>query len=244
MENRNNKLPVQNIEIKKACLDQETTQVTKSEIIRGTLIIGGIFILLYFLARSVGFEDIQGKVAEAGVWGPIILISLKAITLIVAPIGGAPLLPVAGILFGFTKGFTYVLIGDIIGSTVSFYLSRIFGRKIIQYFVFKPGMKIVNNILCYLETTKGLFYASIVFFAIPEAINYAAGLTKVPFWKFLLITTALSIPFKMLLVAFGEIIINQISTVTFIAVGAGGLLFALLGSWWFFKQSKESVSSI
>lgn len=94
---------------------------------------------IYLFARFLGVDELRERIAAAGIWGPLIVILLKASTLVIAPLGGSPLYPIAGAAFGFWRGFIYTFLGDLLGTTIAFYISRVFGRKIVQILCYKAG---------------------------------------------------------------------------------------------------------
>ncbi|TSD02929.1 MAG: hypothetical protein Greene071436_375 [Parcubacteria group bacterium Greene0714_36] len=196
---------------------------------------------IYLFAKFLGVDEMRERIATAGIWGPFIIILLKASTLVVAPLGGAPLYPIAGAAFGFWKGFIYTFIGDLLGTAVAFFISRIFGRKIVQYFVTKPGMKIVDIILNYLGTPRGLIHARLVFFSFPEGVTYAAGLTAMPFWKFLVLLVPIGIGPAALLVAFGHLFSLYITAHPFLVALGYLLIIAIMvgGGYWFYHKAKK-----
>ena len=163
-------------------MHEEAHKISKSEILRNVFILILAVAAIYGFSIFLGIENIRDRVEDAGIFGPLFLIVLKALTLIIAPLSGTPLYPISGALFGFTKGFIYMTIGDILGTSVSFYISRIFGRKVAEYFVTKYGMKAVDDALKHLGTKKGMLRARLIFFGFQEAVAYAAGLTTISFW--------------------------------------------------------------
>lgn len=142
--------------------------------------------VLYAALVLVGSDDITAQVEAAGVWGPALLILAKIATLVFAPLGGSPLYLIAGILFGPVYGFVYIFIGDMVGAALCFYISRIFGRPIVGRLVLRHGMRMIDRVLAYLETRRGLIEARILFFAFPEVLGYALGLTNIAFTRFFL----------------------------------------------------------
>ncbi|MDP3987475.1 MAG: VTT domain-containing protein, partial [Nanoarchaeota archaeon] len=164
---------------------KKAIDVSKGEILKNILWIIVILAILYTSIRFVGTDNLNEKVEAAGIFGPLILIFLKASTLVFAPLGGLPLYLAAGALFGVFKGVSYILIGDFIGFTASFHISRIFGRKVVTHFMSKHGMKAVNDVITHMGTTKGLVQSCFVFIGFPEAVSYGAGLTKVNYLKFI-----------------------------------------------------------
>jgi len=145
--------------------------------------------LIYVSISYLGISDIREKVEGLGAWGPLVLILAKASTLVFAPLGGAPLYPVAGALFGTLNGFVYVMVGDALGSTVCFFISRKCGRRVVHRFVTDSGMPIVERLLGHMGTVRGFIETRLFFIGLPEAVSYAAGLTRLPFKTFIIINT-------------------------------------------------------
>ena len=197
---------------------------------------------IYLFARFLGVDEMRERISAAGVWGPSVIILLKASTLVIAPLGGSPLYPIAGVAFGFWKGFIYTFIGDLLGTAVAFHISRIFGRKIVQYFMTKPGMKIIDIILGYLGTPRGLIHARLVFFSFPEGVTYAAGLTAMPFWKFLVLLIPIGIWPAALLVAFGHLLSSYITAHPLLVAWGYLLIIGVMagGGYWFYHKAKNN----
>ena len=153
--------------------------------------IAGLGIVLAIIAIAFHFFDfaaVTEAVAHAGFWAPLLFILAKASTLVFAPLSGAPLYPLAGAVFGFWQGALYLIIGDFVGSIISFYISRLFGRRVVERFA-RGNVPLIDKVLRVMETTKGFLVARICFIAFPEAVTYAAGLTRIPFLAFIIIST-------------------------------------------------------
>lgn len=195
-----------------------------------TLLALMMLVLWYF-----DIEKIQVFVAKAGVWGPLVFILAKASTIVVAPISGSAIYPLAGAIFGFWKGFIYIFIGDALGSTIAFYISRLLGKKVTERFLGGGDFKYIGYIFEYLNSWRGLIEARIFFAALPEAVAYAAGLSKLPFWKFFVVQTTISIAPIAILVYFGSllqisdnpIVVGFILVLGTVVMLIGGSLFGL-----------------
>lgn len=118
--------------------------IERREFIQSIVWLVLIFVAISGTAWVIGFDGIKEKVASAGIFGPVLVVVAKASTLVFAPLGGLPIYPIAGVLFGFTKGFFLTLIGDMLGATISFYISRWFGRTVVQYLLSKPGLQVAE----------------------------------------------------------------------------------------------------
>lgn len=134
----------------------------------------------------VDVETMKEHIANAGVWAPLLFILLKASTVIVAPLSGGPLYPVVGLLFGFWPGIAYVALGDLLGMTGAFIISRRLGFPVVRKIIKKDEHGMLSKIVRHVGTTKGFIHMCITCFALPELVAYGAGLSKLPYWKFIL----------------------------------------------------------
>lgn len=168
-----------------------------------------IVVVLFFLSlQLIRSGDLDIFVTKAGIFAPIILLLLKMTTLIVAPLGGSPLYIIAGALFGGFKGFLLTLSGDILGSAVCFFLSRRYGERVLSTFVGSQNKDRVVGAVSLLGNTSSIVKARLAFISIPELLSYAAGLSRVSFWKFMLINALFYIPVDLTLVVLGSQIAN------------------------------------
>jgi len=146
------------------------------------LITMAVMAAVILLRREVGGYLLQFArwVDGLGVWGPVVFILGYAVAA-VAFIPGSLLTLAAGIIFGLAKGTVYTLIGATLGASLAFLVARYVARgrierriegnarfAAIDRAVGREGFKIV-----------ALLRLSPIF---PfNVLNYALGLTKVPF---------------------------------------------------------------
>ncbi len=147
--------------------------------------LGATLLIIFALSRFIDLSAVSEWVAQAGVWGPLLFIGLKISTIVIAPLSGSPLYPLVGLIFGFWPGLLYVLIGDTIGYTTNFFLSRIFGQKLVDRFISQKEQGLLAKIVRHIGTPKGFFQACLTMFAMPEFLCYAAGLTKLRYIHFI-----------------------------------------------------------
>ena len=150
-----------------------------------SIIIIGILALLSFGSFFIDLDSLRQAIADAGPYAPILYILIKASTVIFAPLSGTPLYIFSAPLFGFWNALAYSLTGDLIGAVVTFYISRFFGRPVVQYFAGKKNMPHIEDALELMATTKGFLTMRIAALSMPEIASYAAGLTKINFWFFI-----------------------------------------------------------
>ncbi len=156
-----------------------------------SIIIIGILAILSFGSLFIDLNTLREAIASAGPLAPILYILVKASTVIFAPLSGTALYIFSAPLFGFWNALLYSFTGDLIGSVVTFYISRLFGRPVVEYFAGKKNMPHIEDALELMATTKGFLTMRLAAISMPEIASYAAGLTKINFWFFISIHMAI-----------------------------------------------------
>src|SRR3989344_7774415 len=127
---------------------------------QGNYLVAGITLLvIILLAVLIDVSSLKVWVERAGVWGPLVFILLKISTIVFAPLSGSPLYPLVGLLFGFWPGILYVVLGDFLSYTISFWISRIFGRKFVHKLMSGKEEGMVARIVDHIGDAKGFFQA-------------------------------------------------------------------------------------
>ncbi len=164
-----------------------------------------LFVLSFWLLRN---GELQSVVESLGFWAPFLVILLKMSTLIIAPLGGTPIYVLSGAVFGPTSGFVIVMIGDILGSSVCFFISRKYGERVLKKFVGENNLESVLKTVNIISTTKSFIKARLGFVSMPELLSYAAGLSKINFGTFTLINSLFYVPVVFLYVFFGSALVE------------------------------------
>ena len=143
---------------------------------------------------------------------------------------------IAGALFGVYEGFAIVFFGDVVGSAICFMISRRFGEGVMKFFIGKSYFGYVSKVLKLLENTKSFIKARLAFIGLPEIFAYAAGISNVNFWKFLIIHSLFFIPVDIAFILLGSSIAELSASHTLIyflvfAVIAFGGILALFGDY-------------
>ena len=197
----------------------------------------GVVVIAYF----VNLSSVKIWVEQAGAWGPLIFILLKISTLVIAPLSGSPLYPLVGLLFGFWPGVLYVLIGDVLGYTATFFISRFFGRKLVNKFISDKEEGILTKVISHASTPKGFFHACLTLVAMPELLSYGAGLTKLSYLPFIAILTPITAIGSTSFVFIGSIL-NPDNQSVLIGFGlpAIGVVAMIIGGTLFAKSVKNN----
>ena len=155
---------------------------------RNLLIALFIFIVIFLLSGKIPPEAVQNFIKDWGILAPIPLIVLSLITYIFAPLSSIPVV-IAGFYIYGPKSILFVSIAVWISYVTNFWISRRLGLRYVKFFVGDEQIVKLNTF-----TLKygyiSLFVTRAFIAAIPhELISYALGLTKMNFYKYMIIST-------------------------------------------------------
>lgn len=187
--------------------DKRVKFLRRSIKVLGVIVLLAVAVLTFLGYRNHIFDSAQNFnqfIKGLGMWGPIAFISIQVVQIVV-PVLPAPVCCLAGVVsYGPWIGFLYNYIGITIGSCFAFGISRKYGfvlaRSIVSEDTFEKYTKWLDH-----EEKKfnKLFAIAILLPAAPDDfLCYLAGLTKMPFKKFLLIIL-LGKPLSLLSYSFG-----------------------------------------
>ena len=180
----------------------------KRKVLRTFLLAMVLFLVLYLIrvtdARYL-LRVILERIDGLGPWKPFWFI----LTYIVACLTFFPgfiLTMGGGILFGVIKGTFYVSIGATIGAGAGFLVSRYLAREwVIRKFAGNPKFRAIDDAVA-ADGWKivSLVRLSPVFPFIP--MNFVFGLTRIPFWQFVVTTWFSILPVSSLFVYLGTLL--------------------------------------
>ncbi|ACK65039.1 SNARE associated Golgi protein [Rippkaea orientalis PCC 8801] len=156
--------------------------------IRQTLPLIAIFFLVILAIWSInyfGIQRLRANLAYLGIWGPLGLFTLRFLSVVIPALPGTAYSLLAGALFGFNKGLLVICLADFASCTLSFYLSRQYGRDFIERLVGHRFMSQVDHLSKqHLESNFFLMSAFLMtgFF---DFVSYGVGLTKTSWMVFL-----------------------------------------------------------
>lgn len=206
--------------------------------------IGITILIIAVLSFFIDIEMMKVWVTNAGVWAPLAFIVLKIMTIVIAPLSGGPLYLLVGILFGFWPGILYVAIGDFIGYTINFFLSRALGRKYVEKMLSGREESILSKIIEHVGTPKGFFQAFLTAFISPELLSYAAGLSKLKYRYFISILWTGYLIVSSILVLLGSTF-SKFSDMILVSLGiplvAGVCIY--VGASWFMDSIKNEENN-
>lgn len=141
-----------------------------------------------------GATKMRTWIEGAGAWAPLVYIGLKAATYVVAPLSGTPVKLAGGALFGFWDGALYVLVGDMLGASLNFWIARLFRDKGITRLAGKKAIKQIDELTDHVGGWRALLAARLFLSSLYDFISYAAGISKLPFKQFFVVSLLAGIP--------------------------------------------------
>lgn len=199
------------------------------------VVVAALFIFSFKLLRN---GELQTVLENLGFWAPFLVVVLKMSTLIIAPLGGTPIYVLSGAVFGPTLGFILVMIGDIFGSSVCFFISRRYGERVLKTFVGESNVEKVLQTVNIISTTKSFTKARLGFVSMPELLSYAAGLSKIKFSTFTLINSLFYVPTVFLYVFFGAALV-ELSVKYFFILPSILIIFSISGFLLLYKDYEK-----
>ena len=165
-------------------------------------------------------ERLAVLVARAGIWGPVVIVTLMAVAVVASPIPSAPIALAAGAAYGHLWGTVQVVIGAELGALIAFSLARILGHDALRR-VF--GDRVDAGLLgSQTALTATVFASRLMPFVSFDMINYAAGLSQLHAWRFALATLAGIVPASFLLAHLGgEAASGDLGRATWAVLGLG-----------------------
>ena len=177
-------------------------------------------------------DRLQAWIDAAGIFGPLLVVTLMGLAIVASPLPSAPIALAAGAAYGHTFGTILVVLGAEIGAIAAFLLARRLGRPFVERHFGRnvaPGFLGSQNTLTFV-----VFASRLLPFLSFDLISYAAGLSALHLWRFALATLAGIIPASFLLAHLGSAAMTgDARTATWTALALGGatalsMLFALL----------------
>lgn len=148
--------------------------------------------VIYFTQYYATPEQLEGFISKLGPWGVMAYIVAVMLANVAAPISASPFLFLGFSFYGTNAVWLFAL-GNIMAMAVNFYISRKFGRVLLQRLVGKSGMSKIDE----LSQDYGLFALFIVrmfFSGISDLASYAFGLGPIKFRPYMIVSIIGSLP--------------------------------------------------
>jgi uncharacterized membrane protein YdjX (TVP38/TMEM64 family) len=165
-------------------------------------------------------ERLEGLVARAGLWGPVLIVTLMTVAVLASPIPSAPIALAARAAYGHLWGAVQIVIGAELGALIAFGMARALGHDVLRR-VF--GDRVDAGLLgSQSALTAAVFASRLLPFVSFDMISYAARLSRLHAGRFALATLAGIVPASFLLAHFGgEAVSGGLGRATRAVLGLG-----------------------
>ena len=168
-------------------------------------------LVFHWLGFGGRIPNLKVWVKSYGPWGPFVFILLYIVAT-VAALPASALTIAAGALFGSFWGIVYVTIAATPGAAICFLIARHFGRSAFARWLY--GKKRLERLDRLIEA-HGAMVVSITRL-VPifptNVLNYAFGLTRVPFSTFVIFTLICMVPGNLLFVVATDAVVTALQT--------------------------------
>lgn len=166
-------------------------------------------ILLYRFVSGLGIvglladiDRLMESISSSGRVGPLMIIALMMLAIVFNPLPSAPIALASGALYGHAWGTVYVIAGALLGAVTAFSITRHTGYYYVQRLASRSGLPggryaTQDALMMY------VFISRLIPFISFDLVSYAAGLTTLTFWRFVVATFFGLIPASFLLAHFG-----------------------------------------
>lgn len=178
-----------------------------SDILKIDLLIIFVFVVLvvilsWWSPKLPSREVFDQLILKYGTIGPLVIIVLVILEVVIAPAPGNIIPLVAGAIYGIFFGTIFTWIGNVIGSSMAFWIARKLGRPIVKKIISEQRIRHFDN---FLHRNKFLVWIVYILPIFPvDLISYAIGFSTMKFRRFLLIIAIGFIPYLLILNFFGR----------------------------------------
>lgn len=167
------------------------------------LLLAMVGIVLTFVESIFGSpQQAADRIRQMGAWGPIVIVIVIILEVIIAPVPGVIAAVASGYAFGVWWGTLYSYLGNVIGTAIAFFLSRRYGRPLVERFVSRRKVELYD---CFVrERGKVLLWFIFLFPFFPaDIVSFVTGLSDIKAKDFLFIVAVAYLPNMYLLNKFG-----------------------------------------
>lgn len=161
------------------------------------VVVGALFILAQFVDVATYVDDVRARLAEFGVWGPVVFVLAYALATAVG-VPGTPLTIMCALVFDTLTAFVTMTAGTTLAATLGFFTSRYLARDAVERLL--DGRKRIQRLRENVVRTPVLTILGMRLMpAFPFAVvNYSLGLSRISYWKYIGISQLAMVPMNLL----------------------------------------------
>ena len=147
--------------------------------------IGLLVAIAVWGVHHFGLERIRANIEQLGIWAPLGIFVLRFTSVVIPALPGTAYSALAGGLLGFTKGVMVISLADFASCSLSFFLSRQYGRGLVQKLVGERFMNRVDSLSQQHLDRNFFLMTAFLMTGFFDFVCYGVGLTKTLWIRFL-----------------------------------------------------------
>lgn len=195
-------------------------------------------------------EYIKNWLLSFGKLSIIVFILLQILQVVVFFIPGEIVQAAGGFVYGTMMGTILSFVGILIGSVITFYITRRYGLKVLKRIMKDESYKKLLNILNRPQNNLILFILYLIPGIPKDTLGFVAGVTKITLLEFIVLSMVGRIPGIFLMNYIGSSISSHSYIKSFLILGIATVLF-IIGIWkkdgildYFSKNKKEGLEKV
>ncbi len=177
------------------------------------MLAAGIAILVFALLAiavlritnsSLTPSSIRSSLGQLGVWGPLALVVALASVLVVPVVPASAFQIAAGLAFGPLLGLGCVLVADIAGASIGFWLARWWGKSLLRPHLSPAAQARVADLASRLSW-QGVILLRLLPGPVYPVVSFAAGYSPLNYIRFIVASVIGVLPGLVLLVLAGDL---------------------------------------
>ena len=192
-----------------------------------------ILITIFYLLKPIKYylnhiDEFKLLINKYGIFSSFIIFLLQILQVIIAVIPGDAVNLLSGYVLGPWLGFIVSFLGIMCGSFIAFYLSRRWGRSLIEKLVKKEKLDNIFNKINPKMTSFSLLILCSIPFMPRDILVYAIGLTPIKPKRFFIIYGISRFPLILLMSFSGNaILFNSKLTIVLITILLSGIILSI-----------------
>lgn len=194
----------------------------------------------FILLPTITSQEFKQFTESLGVFGYLIIIGYVVLSHVFAPVAGTPGVALGVTIYGIKTGMWLLYVGSLISASINFGISKRFGRPWVIKLAGKQSMTKIDEFAA-VEGKQIMIISRLIGFAFFDFISYAAGLTKLKYKDYIVITTVFGLIPNILTQFIFKDINFQSDTGILIwmgSVGLAGVVFGILMRHYLKRQPK------
>lgn len=141
----------------------------------------------FLILKMMDIDAVKSYILSFGIWAPVVSFLLMVFQSIIAPLPAFLITFANAGLFGWIKGAILSWSSAMAGAALCYAISKLYGRNAVEKLTSKSALKNVDGFF-QSYGKYAVLIARLLPFVSFDIVSYAAGLTSMSFWSFLIAT--------------------------------------------------------